>query len=495
VKPPIGGVPKLKGEFGGAAWLSAHLKKLGAGQPNTAVVAAGDLVGASPLTSSLFHDEPTVEVMNAVGLTATALGNHELDKGLDEALRLQKGGCHPKDGCKFEPSFGGAKYAILGANVTRTKDSSAPLPPYVIRDVGGIPIAFVGMPLEDTPHSVMPASVAGLAFADEVKTANALVPEIRAKGVETMVLLIHQGGEVESPGLDDCTDLKGPIVHIAEQLDKAYDAIVSGHTHQLYNCTVAGRPVTSALSFGRVFTSIDLTIDPKTKDVVHAEAHNHAVTHDIPPDPAVQAIVDRAAAAAAPLENRPVGHITETLVAHGHDTGVSTLGEVVADAHLEATKKAGAKLAIVNGSGVRTDIQFPKSGEEKEDGIVTYGELFAAQPFANDVVTLTISGKDLIAMIEKTISERSVLVFSEGTMLKWRSSPPQVVELKIGGVPVDPKSNVRLSTNSFLADRDAILRTGTNRVTGPGDLEALEAYFAAHPKISPPKTRRTVQVK
>jgi 5'-nucleotidase len=275
---------------------------------------------------------------------------------------------------------------------------------------------------------------------------------------------------------------------------------VSGHTHALYNCKVAGKLVTSSLSFGRVITSIDLSIDPKTKDVVKAEARQTAVTHDLPPDPEVEQIVAKASAAAAPLENRIVGRITETLAAHGHgEEGPSSLGEVVADAHLEATKKAGAKLAIVNASGVRSDLLYAKSGEEKEDGLVTYGELFAAQPFGNDLVTITVSGKDMIRFVEQAIADKSAMIFSEGTTLRYTTSPAPgtspVLELKINGAAVDPKGQVRLTTNSFLADRDEILKTGTNRVPGPGDLDALEAYFKAHPKISPPKAPRITKAK
>jgi 5'-nucleotidase len=481
-------VPKVQGEVGGASYFAAHLKRLGAGQPNTLIVAAGDLVGASPLTSSLFHHEPTVEVMNAMGLTATTVGNHEFDQGLDELLRLKNGGCHPKDGCKFEPTFGGAKYAELAANVTMTSTKASPLPAYVIREVAGIPIAFVGMPLTDTPHSVVSSGVAGLAFADEVATANALVPEIKQKGAQSIVLLIHQGGEVgQGGGLDDCVDFKGPIIKITEKLDPAYKVVVSGHTHALYNCTVAGRPVTSALSFGRVITTIDLSIDPKTREVVRAEAHNHAVTHDIAPDEAVQAIVDRAAAQAAPLENRPIGHITATLSAHERGPD-SPLGEVIADAELEATKKNGAKIAIVNTSGVRTDIVFPKSGDEKEDGVVTYGEAFASQPFGNDLVTVTITGHDLQSLFEKWAKERTGVAVSDGLAVRYTEGG--TFEIKVLGKPLDPKASLRITTNSFLADREPLLKDGRNKVTVRGDIDALEAYFTAHAKVSPPKTRR-----
>lgn len=493
IKPPTGKVPGVEGEVGGAAWFAAHAKKLGAGQPNTLVVAAGDLVGASPLSSALFHDEPTVAVMNAVGLTATSLGNHEFDEGWNEVLRLKKGGCHPKDGCKFDPSYGGAKYDILAANVT--VNGAAPgLPAWVEREVQGVKIALVGMPLKGTPHALTPEAANGLVFDDEVKVANALVPEIRAKGIETIVLLIHEGGEVDAPSLDGCKNLRGSIVRITEKLDPAYDVVVSGHSHQLYNCVVAKRPVTSALAFGRVLTTIDLTIDPKTKDVVSFEAHNHAVTHDLPPDPEVAAIVDRAVTSASTLENRIIGKITAPLYVGVRAGLESALAAVVADAELEATKKAGAKVALVNLSGVRSDILFAKSGDEKEDGLVTYGEAFAAQPFGNGLVTLTITAQDLMTMLESGLRHHAEIQPSEGVVARYvvEGEKKKIVALEINGKKMDPKAPVRLTTNSYLADRDTLLKNGTDRVVGPSDIDAFEAYFKNHAKVAPPKGLRFV---
>lgn len=492
--PPTGGVPKVDGAVGGAAYFAAHMRRLASGHPNTLIVAAGDLVGASPLVSALFHDEPTVAVMNAMGLSVTTIGNHELDEGLDELLRLKKGGCHPKDGCTFEPTFAGATYDMLGANVTSKTSGVRPLPAYVVREIGGLPIAFVGMPLEGTPRVLTPEAAAGLAFADEVKTANALVPEIRAKGIETIILLIHEGGETRSPGLDECNDLHGPIVTIASNLDPAFDAIVSGHTHQLYNCRVAGKPVTSASSFGRVITALDLEIDPKTRDVVKTEVHNHAVTHDIAPDPTVQAIVDRASATSAPLENRVIGRISASLESAGRNGTDSALGSVIADAQLEATKKFGAKVALVNAGGIRSDILFRKSGDEKEDGIVTYGEVFTAQPFGNRLVTFTITAADLTRVLERSFHESAIWI-SDGLIVRVDRSPnvKRAVTLSLDGVPLATTASVRVTTNSYLAERDPILRAGSDRVGGPGELEALESYFSSHPLVSPPKKVRILR--
>jgi 5'-nucleotidase len=490
LKPPTNKLPKIDQPVGGAAYFAAHLKKLAEGHPNTLIVSAGDLIGASPLTSGLFHDEPTIEVMNAIGLTATTIGNHELDEGADELLRMKKGGCHPKDGCKFDKDFPGAKFDYLAANVNVKASSSTLFPPYVIKEVAGIPIALVGMPLEDTPHSVLPEAVVGLEFGNEDKVANALVPELRKKGVETMILLIHEGGETKSPGLDDCHELKGSIVPIVEKLDAAYDAVVSGHTHQLYNCKVAGRPVTSASSFGRVITTIDLEIDPKTKDVIKAEAHNHAVTQDIPPDPTVQAIVDKAIAAAAPIENRVIGKITDTLSGGARNGQESTLGRVVADAELEATKKtAKAQVALVNAAGIRADILYAKSGDEKEDGLVTYGEAFAAQPFGNKLYTMTVTGEELAKTLERELRGAGVYV-SEGLVVKWDRDAKDPPKLTLNGKAVTPAQKIRVTTNNFLADRDPGLAKVTERTPGPVDLDALEAYFAAKKIITPPKTSR-----
>ena len=490
LKPPTNKLPKMDQPVGGASYFAAHLKKLAEGHPNTLVVAAGDLIGASPLPSGLFHDEPTIEVMNAIGLTASTIGNHELDEGPDELLRMKKGGCHPKDGCKFEKDFPGAKFDYLAANVSVKASSSTLFPPYVVREVAGIPIAIVGMPLEDTPHSVVPEGVAGLEFGNEDKVANALVPELKKKGIETMILLIHEGGETKSPGLDDCYELKGSIVGIVEKLDPAYDAVVSGHTHQLYNCKVAGRPVTSASSFGRVITTIDLEIDPKTKDVVKAEAHNHAVTQDVAPDPTVQGIVDKAIAAAAPIENRVIGKITDTLSGGSRNGQESTLGRVVADAQLEATKKtAKAQVAIVNAAGIRSDIVFAKSGDEKEDGLVTYGEAFAAQPFGNKLYTMTVTGEELAKTIERELRGAGLYV-SEGLVVKWDRDSKEPPKLTLNGKPVAPAQKIRLTTNNFVADRDPGLAKITDRTPGPVDLDALEAYFAAKKVVSPPKTSR-----
>lgn len=494
LRPPSDGLRTVPGEVGGAAWFAAHMKRLGAGKPDTIVVAAGDSIGASPLSSALFHDEPTVAFLNEIGLSVTSLGNHEFDEGQDEIFRMKKGGCHPKDGCKFEPTFGGSKFDTLGANVFYTKDHTPFLPGWVQREVNGIPIAFVGMVLTKVPSEVLPQSVIGLSFEDEAKSANALVPEIRAKGIETMILLIHNGGDVKGGGLDDCNSFHGPIIKIVENLDPAFDAVISGHTHDLYNCVVAKRPVTSALSYGRAITALDLSIDPRTKDVVATEAHNHAVTHDLAPDPVVKDIVDRAAKLAGPMEDRVVGTITETLSIKRPDGISSGLGSVIADAELAATRKAGAKIALVNSSGVRMDIAFGKTQGENVDGQVRFGEIFAVQPFGNHLVTLTVTGAELRIMLERYTNARDPMEVSESLSVDFTlvNGKKKLGDIRIDGVKVEPTTKVRLTTNSYLSSHDSELKNATDVIVGGDDVEAIAAYFKAHPKLSQPKKPRFV---
>ncbi len=491
--PPSGKVPGVTGPVGGAAYLAAHLRRLGAGRPNTVIVAAGDLIGGSPLTSSLFHDEPTIEVMNAIGLDVLGVGNHEFDEGIGELVRMKKGGCHPQDGCNVAPTFSGARFEILGANVFDAKTGARVLPPYVVRELEGIPVGFIGLTLEGTPRVVVPSGVAGLSFRDEAKTIASLVDELRGKGVEAIVVVVHEGGLVRGGGLDDCNSFHGPMAKLAERIHPAVDVIVSGHTHALYNCRIQGRPVTSALSFGRVVTEIDMTLDRKTRDVVRAEAKNRAVTHDVEPDPAVQAIVDRAATLAAPREKRVIGRIAQTLRADAGASGESPLASVIADAQLEATRTIGADIAILNLGGVRADLVFARSEGESEDGIVTYGEAFIAQPFANVLVTFTLTGGELSTLIESELHGSSVPQVSSGTTYRWSASRRKLLSLSIAGKPIAPDTKVRLTTNNFVADTSPVLKKVEDRTVGPVDLDALEAYFAKSRVVEAPKAPRIVK--
>ena len=255
---------------GGGEYLSTKLKQLRAGHKYSLTVAAGDLIGGSPFLSGLFHDEPSVESLNEMGLDVSSVGNHEFDEGVTELLRMQNGGCHPADGCYFPGApYAGADFNWLAANTVNDATGETPLPPYWIKTIESVKIGFIGMTLQATDTLVAQAGIKGWSFEDEADTANALVPELKRRGVEAIVVLLHEGGsQIPPPGaVNACAGISGPIVDINKALDSEIDAVITGHTHLPYNCTLEGRIVTSAYSFGRVITEVDLVLDKRTNDV------------------------------------------------------------------------------------------------------------------------------------------------------------------------------------------------------------------------------------
>jgi len=344
---------------GGVAYLATHLRNLEAANPNTIIVSAGDLIGASPLVSALFHDEPTIEAFNLIGLDLNAVGNHEFDEGAQELLRMQFGGCHPTDGCLDGDPFPGADFRFLAANVVVADRGQPIFTPYVIRSFSGVRVAFIGMTLKGTPTIVTPSGVAGLEFLDEVETVNALVPEIRAKGVQAIVVLMHEGGtQGGGSTINSCVGLSGPVVPIVEGFDDEIDVVVSGHTHQAYNCQIDGKLVTSTNAFGRLVTKIDLTVDRYTGEVTAKTADNRIVTRTVPAAADLAAWVQKYVTLAAPLANRIVGTITGDITRTNNAAGESALGDVIADSQLLATADPGfgeAVVAFMNPGGIRAD--------------------------------------------------------------------------------------------------------------------------------------------
>ncbi|HEU4407474.1 MAG TPA: bifunctional metallophosphatase/5'-nucleotidase, partial [Polyangiaceae bacterium] len=515
--------PEEKVEAGGAAYLAAHVAALRQGQPNTLVVSAGDLIGGTPLTSALFHDEPTIEAMNALGLTVNGVGNHEFDEGRDELLRIVNGGCHPVDQCDFTPpgapapTYDGADFAVLAANVVVEATGQTLLPPTHVVERGGAKVAFVGLTLEGTPSVVTQSAVAGLSFRDEVETVNALVPGLKAQGADAVVVVVHQGG-VQKGLYNECVDLAGDIVAIAEGLDPAVDVVVSGHTHQAYNCTVGGKLVTSALSAGRVLTAIDLRVDRAAHAVVAKSAENHIVTRDVAPDPTVAALLDVTLATAGPLANRVVGQIEADILHEPTSptapSGETPLGDLIADAQLAATSapdQGSAQIAFMNPGGIRAPLLFSPGGTVA-DGNVTYGALFAVQPFGNYLVTMTLTGRQIETLLEQQVTplgtERGrILQVSNGFTYAWdpnkfvdaaaRKPDIDPATIKLNGVTLDPNGSYRVTVNSFLAgggDGFAVLKEGASRLDGGDDLVALEAYVAAHSPVAVPPADRITRL-
>ncbi len=489
VAVPTGGVDQLAG-------LLAQLRQ---GQQHHVFVAAGDLVGATPLLSSAFHDEPTVEALNLLGLEVSALGNHELDRGQAEALRRQAGGCHPKDGCKGPAPFAGARFQYLAANAIVTATGQPLFPATWVKHFDGVPVGFIGVLLKNTPAVVVPAAITGLAFGDEAQAINRAVPALRAQGVEAIVVLMHEGG-IPSGDYNECPSLSGGLAELVRRMDKAVDVVISGHTHRAYNCVIDGRVVTSAASYGTLLTKIDLSIDRRTRDVLKAEAENIIVRDGAyPRDPRLGALVAAYEERLGPVAKRVVARLAAPFSNRINDNGESELGQLVADAQLAATRGAGAQIALMNQGGVRA----PLGGADKLE--VSFADVFSVQPFANQLVTMTLTGAQLKRVLERQpfAARRSLLFVSRGFSYRWdlrRPAGERVLadSMTLHGRPIAPDEALRVTVNAFIADGgDAYseLRLGSDRVVGPVDIEALEQYLAAHLALRPDPVPRVLQLK
>jgi 5'-nucleotidase len=511
LRPPPGGIrisdpddktKKIAVPAGGAEHLATLVSRLRTGKNNTVFVAAGDLIGASPLLSAMFHDEPTIESLSMMGLEIAAVGNHEFDEGKDELLRMQNGGCHPIDGCQGPHRFAGAKFRYLAASTVERSSGRTVFPPYEIRQFDGIPVAFIGLTLKGTAGIVAPPGIAGLEFRDEADTVNALVPELKARGVEAIVVLIHEGG-MPTGDYNECPGISGAIVDIVRRLDRAVDVVISGHTHQAYVCEIDRRLVTSADKYGTLVTAIDLTLDSATRDVVSARADNVIVrTAVYPKDAAQTALLAAYDTLAAPIANRAAGSVTATLSGVPNEAGESALGDVIADAQLAATRaddSGGAVVAFTNPGGIRSNIA------NTPDGTVSYAELFASQPFRNQLVTLTLTGAQIKDMLEQQWLDPArprILQVSNGFSYAWNGTKPfgdrvMANRMSLNGQRIEPAERYRVTVNNYLAvggDGFSVLKDGTAARFGIYDVDALYAYFQANSPLSPNTTARIARV-
>ena len=530
---------------GGVDWMAGYIDHLKNQNPNTIVVSAGDLIGASPFVSALFHDEATIEAMNRLGLDFNAVGNHELDEGTDELKRMQNGGCHSIDDhdhtCRGSDAgtpvpFEGAHFMFLAANVIETQTGATLFPAFAIRKIDDIAIGFIGITLKEAKTIVSPHSVKGLTFLDEAQTINALIPALREQGVEAIVILIHQGGTVPAPlsvaSINQCDGglAHSPIQKIVNQLHDAVDLVISGHTHQAYNCQIpnqAGRniPVTSADAQGRLLTDIDLLIDRSTGDVTRIAANNIVVDRNTPnvtPDVDIKKLVEGYKAIAQEQANKIIGTISTSISRTANFAGESALGDVIADAHLAATQNALFRhpvAAFTNSGDIRADLSYESSETGEGNGKVTFAEAFAVHPFRGKLVVMTLTGAQIHTLLEQQFTgcteayppdappngqpKNRVLQVSNGFSYQWQQTNMPCVNvdpasISINGIPLDTNARYRITVNDFLADggdQFYILRQGTDRIEGETDLQALEKYLGKHPFVSPGKQDRIIRLK
>ncbi|WP_406444111.1 bifunctional metallophosphatase/5'-nucleotidase [Streptomyces sp. NBC_01613] len=500
-------------DAGGVEYLATHLREARKGNAYSITAAGGDMVGASPLISGLFHDEPTIEALNKLDLDVTSVGNHEFDEGAKELARLQNGGCHPTDGCYTDKKFEGADFPYLAANVLGEKTGKPILAPYWVWKKKDVKIGFIGVTLEDTPGVVSADGVKGLKFKDEVETINKYAKVLRKQGVKSIVALIHEGGlpasgsynyNCDSPGAGD--GISGPIVDIAKNITPSVDALVTGHTHAAYVCTIpdpAGKPrmVTSAASFGRLYTDTTLTYDRVTGDIARTsvKSANHVVTRTVAKAPDMTELIGKWNTLAAPVGNRAIGYISADVPSTGTE---SPMGDLIADAQLAYGKELDPEtdLALMNPGGVRAGLTYTAKGSEG-DGVVTYAEGFTVQPFSNTVNLQDFTGAQLIQVLKEQVSgvnasATKILQPSSGltyTLDLTKTGADRVVtdSVKLNGSAIDPAATYRVATNSFLAgggDGFTTLGQGTNDLVGIDDLAALAQFLTANSSAANPIT-------
>lgn len=514
---------------GGAAWLASAVDSVRAKYANTLTVSAGDMISASQIASSLYLDEPTIGVMNRIGMEFNAVGNHEFDRGREELLRIQNGGCAQhtaRKPCQLE-QFQGAKFKFLSASTTK-EDGTTLFPATGLKSFGTgkgkVTVGVIGLTLKGTPDLVSPDGIKGLTFGDEADAINAAVPRLKAEGADAVVVLIHQGGK--TPPLTDpsgCTDFIGEIKPIVERLDPAVDVVVSGHTHWPYVCNYAAidpkHPVllTSAGVYGSYVTDITLTIDPATHRVASKRAHNVVVQSQpyvasrgpvansdlVPtfqPRDDVKDYVARYVDASRQYALRPVGKLAGPAARReiGDVDYGGPLGNLIADAQLAATAGAGAQISFMNAFGIRAPL-MPAA-----DGTVTFGMIYATQPFNNQLVTLTMTGADLKAMLEQGFADsgpEQFLTPSAGfsyTVDRAAPANARVPAMVLNGKPIDPAARYRVTVSEFLAnggDGFSVFTRQGDRVRGAVDVDALEAWLKAIPPRQVPQAPRITEVK
>jgi 5'-nucleotidase len=503
---------------GGVEYLATHVRDLRARNPdNTVFVSAGDLIGATPLLSALFHDEPTIEAFNLMGLDYNGVGNHEFDEGIDELLRVAYGsnvvdgytparadGCHPLEDldCADNTPYHGADFEFLAANVAYKATGETIFAPYAIHEFDrGVKVAFVGMTLEGTPLIVSPGGIASVNFLDEAESVNALVPVLKAQGVEAIVVLLHEGGSVQGGAggrLDLINSCNGPsapnspnspggaIPPIVNAMDDAVDIVITGHTNWAVHCEIDGKVVTGAASQGRLITDIDATVDPATGDFTEISVNNHVVTRDVTKSRPITKLIAEYNVFAGPVAAVRVGS-TVTPLTRGtpiSDTTSDTqLGRLIADAQVSHPSVEGAVISMMNPGGIRSDL---------DAGDITHGEAFGVQPFSNVLMVREFTGAEIEAILEQQFRNNSsgqpahvILQVNEGFTYTWSDSATNgnridPASIKLDGVTLDAGATYQVAMNNFLGfggDSFPTMLAGDIVKFGADDLVALEDYL------------------
>jgi 5'-nucleotidase len=489
-----------------------------AGEARTLMVSAGDNVGASLFPSAVEGDIPTLDVLNALDLDASAAGNHEFDKGYSDLTE------------RIAPA---ADFPILGANVLTTGGEPA-LDPYEIVEVDGLDVAVVGAVTQETPSLVNPDGVAGLTFADPVASINDTVADLDALAdpPDVIVASVHEGAPDGAQTYEQAIASSDVFKDLAENTSAEVDAIFMGHTHQAYayDAPVPGqagqtRPIVQTGQYGANIGQIQLTVDSETGDVQSHTQRNVARTtaaddgliSTYPRVAEVDTIVDTALANAAEVGNQVKGHLTADITRAFTGTSEdraseSTLGGLVADALLAKVSEtpAGADLAMTNPGGLRADLLYAGSGGTNTDGVITYAEANAVLPFVNNLSSVTLSGASLTKVLEQqwqrdadgNVPSRAYLQMGVSKNVKYTFDPTRpegdrITSVTIDGEAIDADASYKVAVPSFLAaggDNFRAFKDGTAVDTGLVDYEAWIEYLGQHDPVSPDFARRSLDV-
>ncbi len=456
-------------QVGRADYLAAYLKQREAENKNTLLIQTGDMVGASPPVSALLQDEPTIEILNKLGFDIGTVGNHEFDEGIDELLRLINGGPHERTG-----NFAGSDFPWVAANVVSEKTGEPVLSPYKIIKVNGMPIAFIGVVYSETPSIVVPSGVAGLKFTDEVEAINRYATEIKQQGVKSIVVLAHNPGSSGANGENPT----GEIVDFANGVDDEVDIIFGAHNHAHMNAVVDNKLLVQSYSYGTAFSDVDIEIDPKTKDIVTKTAEVVTTFQEgMEPDLEISQMLASYEEKVEPIVNRVVGSTSVGLTALRNENGESVLGNLIADAQRQAMK---TDIAFMNPGGIRADI---------DAGDITWGEIYTVQPFNNDLVKMTMTGQQIIDVLNQQWGKNVTMLQISGITYTWDANQPagkKVINVQLqDGSELNSNQSYTVTANAFLAgggDGFTVFNQAQNKQVGPVDLDALVDFIKAQPQ-------------
>lgn len=492
------------GYAGSAPVLDAYLKAATTREKNTIIVEAGDLVGASAIASALLQDEPAIKFFNQLGNNNCACGadrfnetcnligvpgNHEFDAGLDELKRLLNGGNHKINPYTENPWIGAA-FPVIAANVRYKSNGKLVFPPYVIKNIDGVQVAFIGATYKETPLIVKNQDIDKLFFTNEADGINSYIPEIKSKGIKAIIAIIHNGGTqtAYTGGTGpESKDLGGPIVSILERLDPEIDVVVTAHTHSFTNTTYKTLNgnlllITQAYSKGSGYADINLELSKQSGEIINKSAAVVITYANKGPalrlDHRVVSFTKNTSARIAPITNRNIGDTKCEITKVQNSDGESALGNLIADAQREVMN---SDFAFFNISGLRTNLRAGK---------ITWGRLYYIQPFNNNIIKMTLTGQQIVDLLNQQWINRlghpNILQIS-GLNYLWDPSLPdsnRIAEVYKNNIPLNRKADYTVAVTSFLSeggDNFTVLLQGRDKIVGPVDLKALEEYIIDSP--------------